>query len=773
MIQLDSIQVYFYIYSLNCLQLPLFTTKMNLKTIIALSFIFCTIITSCKKEAFNEPQISFDNYVIEKGFKIEVAASEPFLEAPVSMSFDNEGRIWAVEMKGYMQSIEGLSQEMPNGTITILEDLDKDGVTDHATTFMENLVLPRALTHVYDGLLYAEPPNLWFVEIKNDKPINKILVDSLYADGGNVEHQPNGLMLHIDNWIYNAKSNYRYQRKNGKWLKEPTSYRGQWGITKDDFGHLYYNNNSVQLIGDYVLPNTVISNPFHNPKNAVNKMLTNNQRVYPLHATSVNRGYMKGVLDNDSILINVTSSCGPLIYRGNTFPKSHYQNAFVCAPEVNIVKRNILSFNDDHISAKQAWNNREFLASTDEGFRPVNLFNGPDGNMYIVDMHRGIIQDKAYMSPYLKEQLASKKLDTIIGMGRILKVSPEGAIKQNLPNLAKFSTSKLVESLKSSNGWIRDRAQHILIDQGNLNAIPLLKELINETPKNSTGIHALYTLEGLNELSFNFLHDAASNLKNDLFTTHCLVLLEKFATNHNKSKMLELSEHLIKQNNMGIDLYLALSLGKWNAVSPDTFLPILKKINYRYINNAIFNDAIISSLSNLEETYLELISDSNQNSLKPLIENTIQNKNIGKKNTIFVNESVTTDSRTAGYYLFKNVCAACHGNGGTGIEGVAPPLSNSEFVNGKDETLARIILHGLHGPITVNGINYEFNGEMPGLVNNPSINNEDVGNIISYLRNAFTTKSKKITFEEIEQLRNEQPKNGHSYTEEELHSLEK
>ena len=744
---------------------------MKLRYSQYLSIAVTLLLFSCVKKEFNEPLISLENYVIEEGFKLEAVASEPFIEAPVSMSFDDQGRMWVVEMKGYMQSIEGLTREMPNGTISILEDLDNDGVTDHSKLFMEDLVLPRALAHVYGGLLYAEPPNLWFVDIENDKPKNKVLVDSLYADGGNVEHQPNGLMLHTDNWIYNAKSNFRYKRENGKWLKEPTSYRGQWGITKDDFGRLYYNNNSVQLIGDYVLPNTAIKNPNHTPRNSINKVLTNNQRVYPLHATSVNRGYMKGVLDKDSVLINVTSSCGPLIYRGNTFPKSHYQNAFVCAPEANIVKRNILTFNKDNVSAEQAWDDREFIASTDEGFRPVNLFNGPDGNMYIVDMHRGIIQDKAYMSPYLKEQLAIKQLDTIIGMGRILKVSPSNSAEKITPNLSDLGTAKLANALESENGWIRDRAQHLIIHQNDENAVSLLNNLIKKTKNHNSQIHALYALEGMNQLNFELLNEYASNSTNTEFIAHCLVMLEDFASKVYSSKMEALCNNLFSRNDKEIDLYMALNLGEWIDISSTTFLPVLKKINDRYKDNKVFNDAIVASLENYESEFKTLISKNSN--LITALDQTIQRKKEEKRNPIFVNESVNTDSRTAGYYLFKNTCAACHGSDGAGITGVAPPLAKSEFVLGSDGTLARIILHGMHGPITVNEVDYNFNGEMPGLVNNPTVSNKDVSDIISYLRNAFTTKSKKITLDEIESIRNETPKDGNSYTQEEINSLEK
>ena len=157
------------------------------------------LIAGCKTGSGNESAISFDTYKIADGFEIQLAASEPLIEAPVVMDFDNQGRIWVVEMRGYMPNLAGEGEDAPYGRISILEDFDQAGTARRSKVFLDSLVLPRALAHVYGGLLYAAPPNLWFVEIKNDKPGKKTLVDSLYSDGGNPENQPNGLLMGIDN----------------------------------------------------------------------------------------------------------------------------------------------------------------------------------------------------------------------------------------------------------------------------------------------------------------------------------------------------------------------------------------------------------------------------------------------------------------------------------------------------------------------------------------------------------------------------------------------
>ena len=732
------------------------------------------VFASCNTDSFDEPKISLEHYQIEEGFELQVAASEPFIEAPVAIDFDNKGRMWVVEMKGYMQNLEGTGDDEPNGTITILEDLDHDGITDHAKTFIDSLVLPRAIAHVYGGLLYAEPPNLWFVDIKNDQPENKVLVDSLYSDGGNVEHQPNGLMMHLDNWIYSAKSNFRYQRKNGNWVKEPASFRGQWGISKDNFGRLYYNNNSTQLIGDYVLPNTLIKNQYYKPTAALNNSLTTNQRVYPIHPTSVNRGYQKGVLDKDSMLLNVTSACGPLIYRGGLFSEEYTENAFVCVPEANLIKRLLLTFEATKTSAKQAVETKEFLASTDEGFRPVNMFNGPDGNIYIVDMHRGIIQDKAFLTPYLQKQMAEKKLDTIKGMGRILRVINTNTPSHKFEGIDKLTVIELVDLLRHQNGWLRDRAQHLLIYKNNKEALPHLKKLLDDTRNPIAQIHVLHTLNGMGALDFETLKNVFSSNSKSTTISHALVLLEQFATTARIPFIQKLTEELIQRNNDEIDFYMSSSLGKWIELSPKDLFPILFELSNKYENDEVFQEGIIASLRGEEKEFIPFINNIKKDTAKTVLNDilnlTLTNQKNEIKNTIYTRTTVGTDSRTSGYKIFRNLCATCHGVDGDGIKDLAPPLKNSEYITGSAKRLALIILHGLSGPVHVNDKLYELNATMPGLANNPDFSDKDILDIIRYINNAFPGNSGKIGLDQIKLLRDEKPENG-NFTEQELLEL--
>ncbi|WP_282049428.1 DUF7133 domain-containing protein [Maribacter aquivivus] len=742
-----------------------------------ISFLFLLIIStflfSCQSK-FKETTVSLDSYILEDGFNLEVIAAEPLLKAPVAIDFDAKGRIWVAQMPGYMNDLQGSSEEDPSGSIVILEDLDNDGIADHSKVFMDSLVMPRALAHVYGGLLYAEPPYLWFVDIKDDKPVNRVMVDSIYAVEGNPEHQPNGLELNIDNWIYNAKSNFRYRRKAGKWEKEPTTFRGQWGITHDNFGRLYYNDNSRILLGDYALPNTFINNKFFTPKSSLDKLLTSDQRVYPVFAGSVNRGYAKGVLNADSILVNATAACSPLVYRGGEFTESYDENVFICIPEGNLVKRALLTFTGDSVIAKQAWQEREFITSTDEGFRPVSLKNGPEGSMYIVDMHRGMIGHHAYMSPYLRDKAKAKELDTIINFGRILKVAHENSTADKIPDFNTLNGSELVKLLSNDNGWIRDRAQHFLIFKEAIDVIDEVKDVALYSENQWSQIHALYVLEGLNALSFDFLTTIIDK-SNSQVASHALVLLKDFASTAHIEKALVLFNNVIERNEIELDLYLGNGLGTWMSLDERKFKPVMMKILARKPENNTLADAVIGGLSAVDtEVYNNsVIMDSLKHT--PFVNKlarTISDKNAGKMNAIFTKEKTTEDTRTSGARMFFQICASCHGAGGKGIEGLAPPLMNSEHVK-NTERLALIILHGLEGPVHVNGELYNINLAMPGLIRNDNITDKDIANIISYVTNAFSDKPKRLSTTRIQELRNIKSSSGMEFTEKELQALDK
>ncbi len=145
--------------------------------------------------------------------EIELVASEPLVQDPVAIAFDAGGRLWVVEMLSFMKDIDGTGEGDPAGRVSVLFDDDGDGRMDRRQTFLDSLVLPRAISFVKGGVLVAENIPLWYAQDTDGdfKADRKILIDSTYGGSGMPEHSANGLWHGLDNWIYNAKSKYRYR----------------------------------------------------------------------------------------------------------------------------------------------------------------------------------------------------------------------------------------------------------------------------------------------------------------------------------------------------------------------------------------------------------------------------------------------------------------------------------------------------------------------------------------------------------------------------------
>lgn len=691
---------------------------------------------------------------VEDGFEVKLVAAEPLVAAPVALTFDGKGRVWIVEMMGYMPDVYGKGEDKPNGKIVILEDKNGDGLMDTRKVFLDSLVLPRAICLIDGGILVAESPNLWYYDIKDDQPVNKMLVDAKYADDGNVEHQPNGLLRAMDNWIYNAKSTKRYRKRGKQWLIENTHFRGQWGISQDNYGRLYYNDNSTNLVGDYFTPGFGAANPNLQHVAGYEERTVKDNRVYPARPTpGVNRAYMPGVLDDSLRLVNFTAACGPVIYRGGLFGPAFEFNAFVAEPTANLIKRNILHENGFVVSGKQAYQKKEFLASIDERFRPVSLYNGLDGALYVVDMYRGIIQHKTYVTPYLKEQILSRKLTEPLGCGRIYKVVPKGKTSPTV----KFGTqvTELVALLGHENGAVRDLAQQVLIDGRYKSAVPLLRKAITDKGHPLLAIHAMWVLEGLYALQTN---EVLALLKSahTVVKIQALSVMPSVINAASYPYYVTALEALLEEGDPQIAPYIAFVADYIKPYRADAAQQLLLSLVKKYSNNPYVSSAIVSNLAYKEEAFADMIAkvvpDTNLVINKQL-KNVIAGIRSASKNR---DPGLLTREFPKGSALFASSCQTCHGADGNGVSSLAPPLNKSEWVIGNKDKLISIVLYGLTGPVKINGHVYEapeISADMPGIAHSDEISDDDVAQVLSFIRGSWQNNAGKVSIDEVSKVR--------------------
>ncbi|MBI4621836.1 MAG: dehydrogenase [Verrucomicrobia bacterium] len=463
------------------------------------------------------PAEALRSFSLPPGFRIEMVAAEPLVHDPVMMVFDPRGRLWVAELSAYniTEIITKLPVYLdpgkppptrPVGRVVMLEDTDGDGRMDRRTVYWDNMDVPRAIAFVGDQVLIGDPPNLWLTRDRNGDAVmdEKTSLDDDYGTQSNVEGSPNGLLWGHDNWLYNASYKWRWRPDaTGPWRREPVPAVGQWGITQDDFGRRFYTSNSDQLRGDFLPSHYAGGLDPRLSLYGIRFQVATDQSTWPVRPTpGVNRGYTKDQLRDDGRLNTFSAASASLIYRGANFPAAFEGNAFVPAPEGNLVKRNLLLEAEGRLTAINAYLNTEFLSSTDERFRPVYLANAPDGALYVVDYYRGMLEGYEFITTFLRDQILQRGLNRPLwGLGRIYRVVYEGGPRAKTPDFVRADSAALIKLLTHENGWTRDTAHRRIVDSGSPAHVPALRDLLARAPKPRDRLSALWCLEGLQSLT--------------------------------------------------------------------------------------------------------------------------------------------------------------------------------------------------------------------------------------------------------------------------------
>lgn len=767
------------------------------------------------------PDEALKSFRLPPGYRMEVVASEPLISTPVAIDFDPDGRIWVVEMRGYQNNPEGSNRLAPNGRISILEDTDGDGRMDRSTIYIDGLVLPRSVKVLADGVLIGEPPNVWFTRDTNGdgRADEKVAIANDYGlKEGNPANSPSGLMWGMDNWLHSTTYSGSFRRVDGKWITKTVPSLGKWGWGMDDYGRTYMNGSSGPIRANLLASDYQLRNPHVDTVGGVYEVIAapSELEIWPARPTpGVNRGYVKGGLRKDGTLVRYTAVCGLTIFRGDRLPAELRGNHFMVEPAANLVRRSVITESaDGRLSAANPYVKSEFLASTDERFRPVNVNTAPDGTLYIVDMYRGVLESHPFVTTFLKRQIYERGLLTPLDAGRIYRVVHESMKPGPSPRLSRLSAAELVATLSHRNGWWRDTAQRLLVERRDNSVVPALQRLATTADWDVVRLHALWTLEGLNALTVADVGGALKD-KHPKVRAAGVKLSEPWLRQRDGNPLGAGAIRAASDADASVRLQAAASLGELGGADAEAALAALLS---RHARQPYLIGAVVSSLPGRELEMLEslgqgkalveskpaydqafktlaaaVFGEGSAERVVRLLQWTAASERPGWQQQAVLGsvakpvrlsakvemppEFAQADDKRiralaeqlerrflwpgkdggargelsvadrslfrAGEKAYAINCAPCHQSNGRGLADTALPLAGSKWVMGPDVLLAKIVLLGKQGKLTL----------MPPWGN--VLDDRQIASILTYIRNEWGNSAPPVFPETVRKVRSE------------------
>lgn len=495
-----------------------------------------------------EPAEALKSFRVLDGFQLDLLAAEPLVMDPVAAAYDEDGRLFVVEMSDYPhvdpkndKPFAENAGDPPIGRVRLLIDRDGDGRFDEGHIFADKLSWPTGLAVWKGGLFVAATPDLWYLR-DNDGDHRADERRRVFTGFRkyNVQAVMNNLQWGLDHQIYGAGSSnggkihpagsdkaagidilrkdFRFDPRSDQF--EAISGGARFGNTFDDWGNRFLCDirNPAQHV---VLPaRDMARNPFLPVPRALNDSADAGDAINlfrisapePWRELRARRWAAVGKAMPRSELVGagyLTSSSGVTDYRGDAYPESFRGNLFLGEVANNLIHRMAVEPQGVTFRARRADSNAEFLASTDTWFRPVNFVNAPDGTLHVLDMYRETIEHPWSIPDDIRALLDLRSGED---RGRIYRLAPPQFQRRDTPRLSQAAIPELVHLLEHPNAWHRDTAHRLLYERQDKGAIPLLKPLSRDAKDPRTRMHALYSLAGLDALADDDLKAAALDL---------------------------------------------------------------------------------------------------------------------------------------------------------------------------------------------------------------------------------------------------------------------
>ncbi|MBD2699511.1 c-type cytochrome [Spirosoma sp. BT702] len=739
----------FFIYFLSLTVLAVSCNK-TAKSVTEKNFTRVVLDTNPSIEPLS-PEASIKKIQLPPGYHVELVVSEPMVQEPVAIAWDGNGRMYVAEMNTYMKDANATGEYEPTSRIKRLEDTDGDGKMDKSTIFIDSLILPRTILPIGDQLLVTvtNVQHIWsYRDTNGDGKADekKIVFQNDVIDSRNLEHQNGGMIWNLDNWIYPTRDNLRYKYKNGKLIADTLvdNMIGQWGMTTDNYGRLFYSEAGPGLPAVQIQ-----QNPKYGALNFADQYTAEFTQPWPIIGNVDAQGGREDLRAEDNTLKKYTSGCGQSIFRGDRLPADMQGDYFIPEPVGRIIKRGKVINRDGKILIEDAYKQKDWLASADMNFRPINTYTGPDGCFYIVDMYHGIIQESEWTKPgsYLGKVIQQKGLYKNRGMGRIYRVVHDDFKPDDKkPNMLNESSSQLVTYLDHPNGWWRDNAQLLLVIRNDQNVVTALKQIatgekasLTKAPSPLARIHALWTLEGMDAIDKPTLFKAFTD-KNAEVRKAAVWISEGFLKK-NDSEVTEKLATLMNDPSSDVRIQLALTLRSHKTPRTSELVKTL------LVNNPN-NELMQFSFTTFTESQKMLAAERERT------------RNLSPADRALVTHGAT---------IFKQLCATCHGPDGKGVKVAgnsqmpAPPLVGSPRVRGDKTLVIQLLLNGMKGPID----GKTYTDLMPAMGSN---DDKWIASVLSYIRNSseLGNKASVVTSKEVAEVRANTPVMPGGMTQQEL-----
>ena len=669
-------------------------------------------------------------FVLQPGYRIAPVLTEPDIKEPGAIAFDGDGRMFVLELRGYMQDADATGELDPVGRISRHEDADNDGVYERHTVFVDKLVFPRfVLPFGVNSVLTMESnaDEVWqFTDTNSDGVADKKeLFTANFGRSGNVEHQQAFLYWGMDNWLYSTVNAFRVRWTPNGVIREPTGPNGaQWGATQDNDGKMWFQGGASGLPSYFQFP-------IHYGSFTVADQFEKDFEIpwgAPVRVADMQPG-MRAVRMPDGSLNRVTGAAGNDVYRGDRLPADLVGDYIYGEPVGRVVRRVKPVVTEGLTQLRNAYIWNEFIRSTDPLFRPVDMATAPDGTLYVADMYRGIIQQATWSGPgtYLRARIDQYALDKVYAHGRIWRLTYEGMERNRTqPRMLNETPAQLVAHLSHANGWWRDSAQQLLVLKQDKSVVPALQQILKNQANLLARFHALWTLEGLGAL------DAAT-----------VRAQMKDASPRMRIQAIRASETLYKAGDRSFDADYRAA-----AVDKDTSVAIQAMLTLNYLKAPNVADTVRAAQAASTARGVQEIGNQ---ILKPA-SNAFGRGGRGGPPPFSPAELAVMERGEA---IYKEVCFACHGDDGRGTSlaggpagaTMAPSLASSTRVQGHRDYVTKTLLHGMDGPI--DGKTYA------GGVMAPMGTNRDewIAAIASYVRNSFGNVGSFVSTADVSRVR--------------------